>query len=61
MDPITWGVIAAVIIVVILVMLGGAVQTFQRQPIVAILCVIFLFPIWVIWAIIEVVLPKPSK
>ncbi|MGB0852517.1 MAG: hypothetical protein ACPGVA_13880 [Pikeienuella sp.] len=61
MDPITLGIIAAVIIVVILVMLGGAVQTFQRQPVVAILCVIFLFPIWVIWAIIEIILPKPSK
>lgn len=61
MDPITWGIVAAVIIVVILVMLGGAIQTFQRQPIVAILCIIFLFPIWVIWAIVEVILPKPSK
>lgn len=61
MDPITWGIVAAVIIVVILVLLGGAVQTFQRQPVVAILCVIFLFPIWVIWAIVEVILPKPSK
>lgn len=61
MDPITLGIIVAVIIVVILVMLGGAIQTFQRQPIVAILCIIFLFPIWVIWAIVEVILPKPSK
>ena len=61
MDPITWGIVAAVVIVVILVMLGGAVQTFQRQPVVAILCIIFLFPIWIIWAIVEVVLPKPSK
>lgn len=61
MDPITLGFIAAVIIVIILVMLGGAVQTFQRQPVVAILCVIFLFPIWILWAIVEIFLPKPSK
>lgn len=61
MDPITWGIVAAVVIVIILVMLGGAIQTFQRQPIVAILCIIFLFPIWVIWAIVEVILPKPGN
>jgi hypothetical protein len=39
---------------------GGVVQTFQRQPVVAILCVIFLFPIWIIWAVIEIFLPSPS-
>ena len=61
MDPITLGIIAAVVIVVIVVMLGGAIQTFQRQPVVAILCVIFLLPIWVIWAVIEIFLPKPSR
>ena len=53
-------IIIAVVIVVILFVLGGAVQTFRRQPVVAILCVIFLFPIWVIWALVEVFLPRPE-
>lgn len=57
MDALTW---AIVILVVIAFVLGGAIQTFRRQPIVAILCVIFLFPIWVIWALFEVFLPNPD-
>ena len=60
MDPITIWIIVAIVVVGILFLLGGAVQTFRRQPIVAILCVIFLFPIWVIWAFIEVFLPRPE-
>ena len=60
MDPLTIWIVIAVIIVGILFLLGGAVQTFRRQPIVAILCVIFLFPIWVIWAFVEVFLPRPE-
>ena len=61
MDPLTLGIIVAVILIGILFLLGGVVQTFQRQPIVAILCVIFLFPIWIIWCIVEVFLPKPGR
>ncbi len=61
MDPITIGIVVAVVIVGILFLLGGVVQTFQRQPIVAILCIIFLFPIWLIWAFVEVFLPKPGR
>ena len=49
------------ILVVIVVLFGGAIQTFKRQPIVAILCVIFLLPIWIIWAIIEIFLPDPDR
>lgn len=60
MDPLTIWIVIAVVIVGVLFLLGGAVQTFRRQPIVAILCVIFLFPIWVIWAFIEVFLPAPD-
>ncbi|MEL7464320.1 MAG: hypothetical protein AAFN79_09660 [Pseudomonadota bacterium] len=60
MDPLTIWIVIAVIVVGILFLLGGAVQTFRRQPIVAILCVIFLFPIWVIWAFVEVFLPRPE-
>ena len=36
-------IVGALVVVFILFLFGGAVQTFRRQPIVAILCVIFLF------------------
>lgn len=45
MDPITSVLVGLGILVVIVVLFGGAIQTFKRQPIVAILCVIFLLPI----------------
>ena len=60
MDPITAGIIGLAILVVIVLVLGGAIQTFRRQPIVAILCVIFLLPIWIIWAFVEILLPDPD-
>ena len=60
MDPVTIAVIAAIVVVFFLFLFGGAIQTFRRQPIVAILCVIFLFPIWVIWAFVEIFLPRPE-
>ena len=60
MDPITAGIIGLAILVVIVLVLGGAIQTFRRQPIVAILCVIFLLPIWIIWAFVEIFLPAPD-
>ena len=33
---------------------GGVVKTFQRQPIVATLFIIFLFPLYLIWAFCEI-------
>ena len=60
MDPITLGLIAAGVLVFVVLGLGGAIQTFKRQPIVAILCVIFLLPIWIIWAFVEIILPDPD-
>ena len=60
MDPLSIWIVIAIVVVGVLFLLGGAVQTFRRQPIVAILCVIFLFPIWVIWAFVEVFLPRPE-
>ncbi len=61
MDPFTILIILAIFLVGVVVLLGGAVQTFRRQPVVAILCVIFLFPIWLIWAFVEIFLPRPGK
>lgn len=48
-------VIVAVLLLLFLLtfLIKGMIKTFVRQPIVAILCVIFLFPVWIIWAIIE--------
>lgn len=60
MDPITGLIILAVIFVAIVVFFGGAIQTFRRQPIVAILCIIFIFPAWLVWAFIEIFLPGPD-
>ena len=37
----------------LLVLIKGVIKTFKRQPIVAILCIIFLFPIYIIWAFCE--------
>ena len=61
MDAITGALIIVAVLVVIALVFGGAIQTFKRQPIVAILCVIFLFPIWIIWAFVEIFLPDPDN
>jgi peptidoglycan biosynthesis protein MviN/MurJ (putative lipid II flippase) len=34
----------------------GVVGTFKRQPVVAILMMIFLLPFYIIWAIVEVII-----
>lgn len=60
MDPLTWGLIGLGVLVFIVFALGGAIQTFRRQPVVAILCIIFLLPIWIIWAVVEIFLPRPE-
>jgi Ca2+/Na+ antiporter len=51
MDDIT--IILIVCIVIFLLLIKGVVKTFQRQPIVAILCIIFLFPVYALWAFCE--------
>jgi hypothetical protein len=35
------------------ILVKGAILTFKRQPVVAILCIIFILPAWFIWAIVE--------
>ena len=39
----------------------GIKQAFQRQPVVAALMLIFLFPVFAIWAFVELFLDKPNK
>lgn len=46
-------IILAVIAGLLLLMIKGVVKTFKRQPIVAILCIIFLMPVYLIWAFVE--------
>jgi hypothetical protein len=49
------GIVALVILIGILsLIMKGAIQTFKRNWLAAVLLIIFLFPIWFIWAVIEV-------
>ena len=51
MDGLTIAVIVCIVLFFLLI--AGVIKTFKRQPIVAILCIIFLFPIYLIWAFFE--------
>ena len=46
-------IVLAVIFFLLLLAIKGVIKTFKRQPVVAILCIIFLTPIYVIWALAE--------
>ena len=50
-----------VVLVLFFAFLGGMIQTFQRNWIAALLLLIFLSPLWLCWAIVEMFLPKPGK
>ena len=52
MDDIT--IVAVIVLVILIFLIKGVIKTFKRQPIVAILCIIFLFPIYLIWAFVEI-------
>ena len=41
------------LLVIFIILIKGVIKTFKRQPIVAILCIIFIFPVYLIWAFIE--------
>ena len=42
-----------VCLVIFFLVIKGVIKTFKRHPIVAILCIIFIFPVYLIWAFIE--------
>ena len=42
------------IILLIIAAIAGAAKTFQRNWVAALLLLIFLFPVWVIWAFFEI-------
>jgi hypothetical protein len=56
MDPVVFIIIAVVVLVL---MLKGIVRTFQRNWLAALLLMIFLTPIWVIWAFCELFMSPP--
>jgi len=48
-------IVSLVLLVLFVVVLSKAVaKTFMRQPIVSVLLLIFLLPIWMIWVIVEI-------
>ena len=51
MDDATIIIIAGFVIFFLII--KGVVKTFKRNPVVAILCIIFVFPIYIIWAFCE--------
>ena len=51
MDEIT--IVLIVGLVIFILVIKGVIKTFKRQPIVAILCIIFILPVYLIWAFIE--------
>ena len=46
-------VILIVVLVIFFLVIKGVIKTFKRAPIVAILCIIFLLPIYFCWAFVE--------
>ena len=42
-----------VCLVIFFLLIKGVIKTFKRAPVVAILCIIFLLPVYLIWAFIE--------
>jgi hypothetical protein len=56
-DEVLLGIIG---IVVIIAVVGGAIKTFRRNWIAALLLLLILFPVWVIWAFIEIFTGKIS-
>jgi len=55
--------VVGIILLILFLILAyrGIKQAFQRQPVVAALMLIFLFPVFAIWAFVELFLDKPNK
>jgi len=55
MEPaVSLAVTLVIFIIIVRLALKGVIKTFRRNDVVAIWCLIFLTPIWIIWAIVEV-------
>ena len=55
--------VVGIILLILFLILAyrGIKQAFQRQPVVAALLLIFLFPIFAVWAFVELFLDKPNR
>ena len=55
--------IVGIILLILFLILAyrGIKQAFQRQPVVAALMLIFLFPVFAVWAFVELFLDKPDR
>lgn len=42
-------------------LIKGGIQTFQRNWVAALLLLLFLTPIWMVWAFFEIFMAKPVK
>ena len=63
MEPIsTIGAMVALLILVVmlLVLIKGGIQTFHRNWFIALILLLAFTPLWVCWAIVEAFLPKPK-
>lgn len=57
----TFILIFVVCLILFVSCLKGVIQTFQRQPVVAILCIIFLMPAYVCWVLAEMIFLDPPS
>ena len=51
---------AIIIVVVFLLLIKGVIKTFIRSPLAAVLCLIFIPPVFFLWAFIEIFRGKAS-
>lgn len=54
-------IVAGILVLILIFLFKGVKQTFQRNAVVAILVLIFLPPIFLMWAFVELFLDKPEK
>ena len=52
-DQIASAIVGIITLLILIGFVAGAIKTFRRNWIAALLLLIFLFPIWVIWVFIE--------
>ena len=60
-DPVNIELTLIVIGIFVILLFAGGIKTFQRNLVGAILCLVLLFPIWVIWAFFEIFSGKIKK
>ncbi len=54
-------IVLGILLVILACCARGVIQTFRRNWIVALVLIVFLFPAWVIWAFVEIFLPRPKE